>query len=133
MEGHTDWVRDVAWAPNVGLPRTYLASASQVCLFIFLRVISEMLNGLESNRTRLSLFTLTILHPTQRKLGPKSTSTLNLQAMVKDRLSQIPFIACLGRSVEPFWLSLVGMEGSLCGRRTSRVNSSWSAILIGRV
>jgi len=29
LEGHTDWVRDVAWAPNVGLPRTYLASASQ--------------------------------------------------------------------------------------------------------
>lgn len=31
LDGHSDWVRDVAWAPNVGLPRTYLASASQVC------------------------------------------------------------------------------------------------------
>ncbi|KAK0532699.1 GTPase-activating protein S13 [Tilletia horrida] len=29
LEGHTDWVRDVAFAPNIGLPRTYLASASQ--------------------------------------------------------------------------------------------------------
>lgn len=27
--GHTDWVRDVAFAPGVGLPRTYLASAGQ--------------------------------------------------------------------------------------------------------
>ncbi|CAD6891269.1 unnamed protein product [Tilletia controversa] len=29
LNGHTDWVRDVAFAPNIGLPRTYLASASQ--------------------------------------------------------------------------------------------------------
>ncbi|KAK0551726.1 GTPase-activating protein S13 [Tilletia horrida] len=29
LQGHTDWVRDVAFAPNIGLPRTYLASASQ--------------------------------------------------------------------------------------------------------
>lgn len=27
---HEDWVRDVAWAPNIGLPGTYIASASQV-------------------------------------------------------------------------------------------------------
>ncbi|RIB08599.1 WD40 repeat-like protein [Gigaspora rosea] len=29
LEGHTDWVRDVAWAPNIGLPKSYLASCSQ--------------------------------------------------------------------------------------------------------
>ncbi|KAI5123014.1 hypothetical protein M0805_007635 [Coniferiporia weirii] len=29
LAGHTDWVRDVAWAPNIGLPRSYLATASQ--------------------------------------------------------------------------------------------------------
>ncbi|KAL7424587.1 GTPase-activating protein S13 [Cryptotrichosporon argae] len=29
IRGHTDWVRDVAWAPNIGLPGTHLASASQ--------------------------------------------------------------------------------------------------------
>ncbi|KAG9291536.1 hypothetical protein G9A89_021955 [Geosiphon pyriformis] len=29
LEGHTDWVRDVAWAPNIGLPKNYLASCSQ--------------------------------------------------------------------------------------------------------
>ena len=27
--GHTDWVRDVAWAPNLGLPLNTLASAGQ--------------------------------------------------------------------------------------------------------
>lgn len=29
LTGHTDWVRDVAFAPNIGLPRSYLATASQ--------------------------------------------------------------------------------------------------------
>lgn len=29
LEGHTDWVRDVAWAPNAGLPYSTLASCSQ--------------------------------------------------------------------------------------------------------
>ncbi|KZP23694.1 WD40 repeat-like protein [Athelia psychrophila] len=30
LEGHTDWVRDVAWAPNIGLPRSYyISTASQ--------------------------------------------------------------------------------------------------------
>ena len=30
LEAHTDWVRDVAWAPSIGLPRSRLASCSQV-------------------------------------------------------------------------------------------------------
>ncbi|SCZ90100.1 BZ3500_MvSof-1268-A1-R1_Chr1-3g01776 [Microbotryum saponariae] len=29
LEGHVDWVRDVAWAPSVGVGRAYLASAGQ--------------------------------------------------------------------------------------------------------
>ncbi|KAF5353855.1 hypothetical protein D9758_010564 [Tetrapyrgos nigripes] len=29
LEGHTDWVRDVAWVLNIGLPRSYVATASQ--------------------------------------------------------------------------------------------------------
>ncbi|RKP07639.1 WD40 repeat-like protein [Thamnocephalis sphaerospora] len=29
LEGHQDWVRDVAFAPSIGLPKTYLASCSQ--------------------------------------------------------------------------------------------------------
>lgn len=30
IQGHEDWVRDVSWAPNIGLPGMYIASASQV-------------------------------------------------------------------------------------------------------
>ena len=30
LEAHSDWVRDVAWAPNVGLPVSTIASCSQV-------------------------------------------------------------------------------------------------------
>lgn len=30
IKGHENWVRDVAWAPNIGLPGMYIASASQV-------------------------------------------------------------------------------------------------------
>jgi protein transport protein SEC13 len=29
LSGHTDWVRDVAWAPNVGLPYSTIASGGQ--------------------------------------------------------------------------------------------------------
>lgn len=29
LDGHTDWVRDVAWAPSSGLPKWYIASCSQ--------------------------------------------------------------------------------------------------------
>lgn len=29
LEPHTDWVRDVAWAPNIGLPFSTIASCSQ--------------------------------------------------------------------------------------------------------
>lgn len=29
LEGHTDWIRDVAWAPSIGLPSSLVASASQ--------------------------------------------------------------------------------------------------------
>ncbi|ORY75443.1 WD40-repeat-containing domain protein [Protomyces lactucae-debilis] len=29
LEGHTDWVRDVAWAPSIGLPKNIIATAGQ--------------------------------------------------------------------------------------------------------
>ena len=32
LHGHRDWVRDVAWAPSVGLPLSTIASCSQVGL-----------------------------------------------------------------------------------------------------
>lgn len=34
LDAHCDWVRDVAWAPSVGLPRTVIASCSQDCQVI---------------------------------------------------------------------------------------------------
>ena len=30
LDAHTDWVRDVAWCPSVGLPLSRIASCSQV-------------------------------------------------------------------------------------------------------
>lgn len=33
LEGHKDWVRDVAWAPSIGLPHSTIASCSQVSFF----------------------------------------------------------------------------------------------------
>lgn len=34
LEGHSDWVRDVAWAPSIGLPRSIIASCGQDCRVI---------------------------------------------------------------------------------------------------
>jgi protein transport protein SEC13 len=31
LRGHGDWVRDVSWAPNIGLPGQTIASCSQDC------------------------------------------------------------------------------------------------------
>lgn len=33
LRGHNDWVRDVSWAPSIGLPGQTIASASQVIFF----------------------------------------------------------------------------------------------------
>lgn len=38
---HTDWVRDVAWAPNLGLPKSTIASASQDGKVIIWTLIKE--------------------------------------------------------------------------------------------
>lgn len=32
LEAHSDWVRDVAWAPSIGLPTSTIASCSQARL-----------------------------------------------------------------------------------------------------
>jgi protein transport protein SEC13 len=50
LEGHSDWVRDVAWAPSVGLSRTFIASASQDR-----RVIIWSSDGTSNNWTPLTL------------------------------------------------------------------------------
>ena len=40
LEAHTDWVRDVAWCPSVGLPLTRIASCSLV--YPLVRQYNEM-------------------------------------------------------------------------------------------
>ena len=52
LEGHTDWVRDVAWAPNIGLPRSYIATASQVRLFSFRTALRRRPDAVRLDRTR---------------------------------------------------------------------------------
>ncbi|KAK6125061.1 hypothetical protein DH2020_041177 [Rehmannia glutinosa] len=41
LKMHTDWVRDVAWAPNLGLPKSTIASASQDGKVIIWTAIKE--------------------------------------------------------------------------------------------
>jgi hypothetical protein len=36
LEAHSDWVRDVAWAPNIGLPTSKIASCSQASFTMFI-------------------------------------------------------------------------------------------------
>ena len=31
LESHSDWVRDVAWAPSIGSPKNVIASGGTVC------------------------------------------------------------------------------------------------------
>jgi protein transport protein SEC13 len=36
LEAHSDWVRDVAWAPSIGLPRSLIASCGQdKCVYLW--------------------------------------------------------------------------------------------------
>lgn len=35
LEAHSDWVRDVGWAPSIGLPTSTIASCSQVRFYLF--------------------------------------------------------------------------------------------------
>ncbi|KAI9220515.1 protein transporter sec-13 [Blastocladiella britannica] len=42
LDGHADWVRDVAFAPNVGVPVTYLASCGQdKAVFVWTRAAGD--------------------------------------------------------------------------------------------
>lgn len=51
LEGHTDWVRDVAWSPNVGLPYSTIASCSQDGSVL---IWSQYNNGQSSNHNGAS-------------------------------------------------------------------------------
>lgn len=52
LEGHSDWVRDAAWAPSIGLSRTVIASCSQDR-----RVILWTNDGVSSSWTQRVLHT----------------------------------------------------------------------------
>lgn len=41
LQMHSDWVRDVAWAPNLGLPKSTLASASQDGTVVIWTMVKE--------------------------------------------------------------------------------------------
>lgn len=42
LNAHSDWVRDVAWAPNIGLPGEYIATCGQVSKTVFACVVDWM-------------------------------------------------------------------------------------------
>lgn len=69
LEGHTDWVRDVAWAPSIGLPRSYIATASQVREFFSVRKV--FLLTYMTTRTRVCSFGQRT-HPHRRGSKPHS-------------------------------------------------------------
>ena len=58
LEAHTDWVRDVAWSPSVGLPVSRIASCSQVghnySCYLLLWLISPL---------TLLLYRVTVVYP----------------------------------------------------------------------
>lgn len=57
LEGHSDWVRDVAWAPSIGLPRNIIASCSQVS---FAKIKNRCLGGKQKKNHFILIFHLTV-------------------------------------------------------------------------
>eukprot|EP00096_Caligus_rogercresseyi_P009618 TRINITY_DN3290_c0_g1_i1.p1 TRINITY_DN3290_c0_g1~~TRINITY_DN3290_c0_g1_i1.p1 ORF type:complete len:328 (-),score=88.70 TRINITY_DN3290_c0_g1_i1:81-986(-) len=51
LEGHSDWVRDVAWAPSLGLSRSVIASCSQDRRVIIWTSASEDSSGIWTPKT----------------------------------------------------------------------------------
>ena len=41
LDAHSDWVRDVAWAPNIGLPISTIASCSLVSFCIKMKLFGS--------------------------------------------------------------------------------------------
>lgn len=128
LEGHTDWVRDVAWQDNIGLNKSYLASASQVRRE---RARAKRRGCTQhtadsharfAHRTKRSSSTSTTHTPTP---GPRPRSTHRTLAPAKAANSTTPSGACLGLSPVPYWLSPAATARSRCGKRASRASSRW--------
>jgi protein transport protein SEC13 len=68
LEGHTDWVRDVAWAPSIGLPKWYIASGSQDKRVI-IWTNTEGPNGHEWESKVLNDFNDTVWHVSWSAMG----------------------------------------------------------------
>eukprot|EP00300_Choanocystis_sp_HF-7_P041837 c8623_g1_i1.p1 GENE.c8623_g1_i1~~c8623_g1_i1.p1 ORF type:complete len:325 (+),score=50.73 c8623_g1_i1:104-976(+) len=50
LSHHKDWVRDVAWAPNIGLPVSYIASCSQDRSCVIWRLEADKVTPIELPR-----------------------------------------------------------------------------------
>lgn len=118
INGHDNWVRDVAWAPNIGLPGQYIASASQVSTF----------QNLADFRTALSSST-PAHHQTPR--GSPHHSGQRLQNRTT-HTSPMRSGACPGQSQATFLPYPAAMARSAYGRRVSERAGSVLATLRAR-
>lgn len=78
LEAHSDWVRDVSFAPNIGLPRSYLASASQdrtVCIW--------------TQDTPGSTWTKTFLNPSSSSSTNTTSTTTNVNGKFPDTVWRV--------------------------------------------
>lgn len=68
LDGHSDWVRDVAWAPSIGLPKWYIASCSQDKKVI-IWTNAEGPNGQEWESKTLNEFNDVVWHVSWSMMG----------------------------------------------------------------
>lgn len=79
LTGHSDWIRDVAFSPNVGLPRTYLASASQDKTVIVWTRDGE------------GPWTRTVLTPSGSVAAPGTAAAIDEASKFKDTVWRVSF------------------------------------------
>lgn len=127
IKGHEDWVRDVAWAPNIGLPGMYIASASQVINY------SECGEYLVTHATllRTEPCLSTPAHPPPLPGHPLLSSPAfpNLRTLI----SPMPSGVLAGHSPETFSPSAAVMVRSACGRKVLERDGSASVISRARL
>ena len=59
LEGHSDWVRDVAWAPSIGLPKSIIASCGTVGLSFMVMLHISFVSILQ-NIVSIVIFSVTL-------------------------------------------------------------------------